>query len=77
MEGFLPYIQIVQIIISLALIAVILVQAKGEGGLGGIFGGEGAGVYRTRRGVEKVLFNVTIGLAVVFFLISVVSVLVA
>jgi len=76
-EGFLPYIQIVQIIISLALIAVILVQAKGEGGLGGIFGGEGAGVYRTRRGVEKVLFNVTIGLAVVFFLISVVSVLVA
>lgn len=77
MEGFLPYIQIIQIIISLALIAVILVQAKGEGGLGGIFGGEGAGVYRTRRGVEKVLFNVTIGLAVIFFLISVVSVLVA
>jgi len=76
-EGFLPYIQIIQIIISLALIAVILVQAKGEGGLGGIFGGEGAGVYRTRRGVEKVLFNVTIGLAVIFFLISVVSVLVA
>ena len=77
MEGFLPYMQIVQIIISIALIAVILVQAKGQGGMGGIFGGEGAGVYRTRRGVEKTLFNVTIGLTVVFFLISIASVLVA
>lgn len=77
MEGFLPYIQIVQIVISVALIAIILVQAKGTGGLGGIFGGQGSGVYRTRRGVEKTLFNVTIGLAVAFFLISIVSVLVA
>ena len=77
MERFLPYVQIIQIIISIALIAIILIQAKGQGGLGGIFGGEGAGVYRTRRGVEKTLFNVTIGLAIVFFLVSIVSVLVA
>ncbi len=76
MEGFAIYVQIIQIVISVALIAVILVQAKGQGGLGGIFGGEG-GVYRTRRGVEKTLFNVTIGLSVAFFAISVVSVLVA
>ncbi len=77
MSGILPYIQIIQIIISIALIAIILVQAKGQGGLGGIFGGEGSGVYRTRRGVEKTLFNVTVGLAVVFFIISIISVLVA
>jgi preprotein translocase subunit SecG len=76
-DAFLPYIQIVQIIISIALITIILVQAKGSGGLGGIFGGEGAGVYRTRRGVERTLFNVTVGLAVAFFVISIVSVLVA
>jgi preprotein translocase subunit SecG len=76
-SSFLPYMHIIQIIISIALIAIILVQAKGQGGLGGIFGGEGGGVYRTRRGVEKTLFNVTIGLAVVFFLISIASVLVA
>jgi preprotein translocase subunit SecG len=75
-SGFLPYVQIIQIIISIALIAVILVQAKGQGGLGGIFGGD-ATVYRTRRGVEKTLFNVTIGLAVAFFVISLVSVLVS
>lgn len=77
MSAFLPYVQAVQIIISIALIAIIIVQAKGTGGMGGIFGGEGSGVYRTRRGVEKTLFNVTIGLAVVFFAISIVSVLVA
>jgi preprotein translocase subunit SecG len=76
-SSFLPYMHVIQIVISIALVAVILVQAKGQGGLGGIFGGEGGGVYRTRRGVEKTLFNVTIGLAVVFFLVSIASVLVA
>lgn len=76
MEGLLPYIQIIQIIISIALIVVILAQAKGQGGLGGIFGGDST-VYRTRRGVERTLFHVTIGLALAFFLISIVSVLTA
>jgi preprotein translocase subunit SecG len=75
-EGFSIYVQIVQIVISIALIVVILAQAKGQGGLGGIFGGEG-GVYRTRRGVERTLFNVTVGLAVAFFAVSIISVLVA
>lgn len=75
-ERLVPYVQIIQIIISIALIVVILAQAKGQGGLGGIFGGDST-VYRTRRGVEKTLFNVTIGLAVAFFLISIVSVLLA
>jgi preprotein translocase subunit SecG len=56
---------IVQIILSVVLIALVLLQTKG--GLGGLFGGEGS-VFHRRRGVEKTLFNVTIGLAVVFFL---------
>jgi preprotein translocase subunit SecG len=76
-EGFAIYVQIIQIIISIALIVVILAQAKGQGGLGGIFGGEGGGVYRTRRGVDKTMFNVTVGLAVAFFVVSIISVLVA
>lgn len=76
MESLVPYVQIIQIIISVALIVVILVQAKGQGGLGGIFGGDSS-VYRTRRGVERTLFNVTIGLAAAFFFISIISVLVA
>jgi len=73
---FQPYVQIVQILISIALITVILAQSKGAGGLGGIFGGDST-IYRTRRGVEKTLFNVTVGLALAFFAISIVSVLIA
>ncbi len=76
MDSLVPYVQIVQIIISVALMVVILVQAKGQGGLGGIFGGDSS-VYRTRRGVEKTLFNVTVGLAIAFFFISIISVMVA
>lgn len=68
------YINIVQIIVSVALIIVIMLQAKGAGGLGGIFGGEGS-FFRTRRGVEKTLFNFTIVLAALFVLISILSLL--
>ncbi len=77
MQGFVAYLYIIQVIISLALIAIILVQAKGSGGLGGIFGGEGRGVYRTKRGVERTLFNVTVGLAVAFFFVSMASAIIA
>ena len=69
MGAFQPYVQIIQIILSIALVAVILAQAKGQGGLGGIFGGDST-VYRTRRGVERTLFNVTVGLAVAFFFLA-------
>jgi preprotein translocase subunit SecG len=67
------YINLIQIIISIALIAIILLQAKGSG-LGGIFGGDSS-IYKTRRGVEKTLFQATIGLAVAFFAVSILSVL--
>ena len=76
MYRFQPYVQIIQILISIALVTVILAQSKGAGGLGGIFGGDST-IYRTRRGVEKTLFNVTVGLALAFFAISIVSVLMA
>jgi preprotein translocase subunit SecG len=41
-----------------------------------MFGGSDMGVYRTRRGVEKTMFNATIGLAVVYVLVSMVTVFV-
>jgi len=66
-----PYLNIIQIIISVTLIAIILIQVKGETG-GGMFGG-GAGVARTRRGLERTLFNATIVLAVIFLLVSFLS----
>ncbi len=69
-----PYLNIVQIIVSIALIAIILLQGK-KGGLGGLVGGD-SGVYRTRRGIEKTLHNLTIILTVTFFVTSLLNVLV-
>ena len=57
---------IAQIIVSLLLIIGILMQQRG-GGLSTVFGGDGS-VYRTRRGVEKIVFIATIVLAALFFL---------
>ena len=59
---------IAQMILSVALTAALLLQTKG-GGLGGIFG-QADTVYRTRRGVEKTLFQITIALVVMFVAIS-------
>ena len=59
-------INITQIIVSLLLIIGILMQQRG-GGLSTVFGGDGS-VYRTRRGVEKIVFIATIVLAMLFFL---------
>jgi preprotein translocase subunit SecG len=66
------YLNIAQIIISVALIVVILMQTKSSGGIGGIFGGDGS-VFRTRRGVERTLFNFTIVLSVAFLVVSLIS----
>jgi preprotein translocase subunit SecG len=65
------YFSIAQIILSAALILAILLQVRG-GGLGGIFG-QADTVYRTKRGVEKTLFQLTIGLVVLFIIISIVA----
>ncbi|MEW5961222.1 MAG: preprotein translocase subunit SecG [Chloroflexota bacterium] len=66
---------VIQIIISITLIVMVLLQTKGSG-LGSIFGGD-SGVYRTKRGVEKTLYQATIGLAVFFFVISMISVIIS
>ncbi len=68
------YFSIALIIISVGLILSIMFQVKG-GGLGGIFG-QADTVYRTRRGVEKNLFQLTIVLAVLFVIISIVSLII-
>lgn len=67
--------QIIQIIVAATLITLILLQTKGTG-LGGIFGGDSS-VYKSRRGVEKTLFNATIGLSVLFFLVAIANVIIA
>lgn len=65
------YFNIAQIILAIALILAILFQVRG-GGLGGIFG-QADTVYRTKRGVEKTLFQLTIVLVALFIIISIIA----
>lgn len=62
---------IIQIIISIVLMAAILIQARGTG-LGSAWGG-GSELYRSKRGVERIVFVATIILAAAFLLISIIS----
>jgi preprotein translocase subunit SecG len=70
------YFNIAQIIISIALTVAVLLQLRNSG-LGSMFGGMDTSVYRTRRGVERILFNVTIGLSIAFFVITILNVMVS
>ncbi len=53
-----------QVLLSILLIVSVLLQQRGSG-LGGAFGG-GSNIYRSKRGIEKVLFRLTIVLAILF-----------
>lgn len=66
--------QLATIVLSVVLIALILLQVKG-GGLSDILGGDaGGGITRTRRGLEKTLFQITIALSTAFLVICILSV---
>lgn len=58
-----------QMLVSIALIASILMQARGAG-LGAAFGGDSS-VFRSRRGIEKRLFQFTVALTILFVVFSV------
>ena len=64
---------IIQIIICVALIAVIMLQSRGDTSAGG-FGG-GTQSYRSKKGLEKFLFYITIVLAVLFASVSIISII--
>jgi preprotein translocase subunit SecG len=66
-----PLLALGQIIVSVALVASILLQARGTG-LSSTFGGDSA-VYRSRRGIEKSLFRFTVVLGALFVLFSLAS----
>ena len=69
------YLYVAQIIVSVALVIAVILQVRG-GGLGGIFGQPDT-VFRTRRGLEKTLLQITIALVVLFVVLSIVTVRVA
>jgi preprotein translocase subunit SecG len=73
LQQWLPAIRVIQIILCVAVIAFILLQVRGAG-LGSAFGGSSAGsVFKTRRGVERLIFNITIVFVVLFALVSILS----
>ena len=60
-----------QVVVACALMASILLQTRGAG-LGATFGGDSS-VYRSRRGIEKRLFQFTVVLAVLFIIFSIIA----
>lgn len=67
------YFDIALIITSIALVVGVVLQNKGVG-LGGLTGNDSGGVFTQRRGIERTLFYVTIGLSVLFFILTLVTV---
>ena len=76
METFMSYLSYIQVILALLLIIMILLQ-RSEDSLGGVFGGGDSdmGVKNIRRGGEKVMFNATIVIAILFAISTLASTL--
>lgn len=72
--SFSDYSSIALMIISVTLIGLVVLQARG-GGLGSVFGSD-TNIYKTRRGMEKTLYNATIVFAVLFLVTSLLTVLI-
>ena len=71
------YLNLALVITSIALIIIILLQSRGAGlgvlGGGGDYGGTG---FHVRRGIERLFFNITIVLSVIFFLLAILNVVI-
>ncbi len=68
-------ITIVQLVIGVLLMVAILLQQK-SAGIGAAFGGA-SGVYTSRRGIDRVLYNITIALSILFFALALVNLILA
>jgi preprotein translocase subunit SecG len=72
-QQWLPALRIVGIIFSVAVILFVLLQTR-SAGLGSAFGGSSAGsVFKTRRGIERLVFNLTIIFITLFALFALLS----
>lgn len=70
------FLNIALIITAVGLILSVILQSKGAG-LGGLTGADSGGVFTARRGIERVLFWITIALSIVFFALALASVILA
>ena len=62
---------LIMMFVAIALIASLLLQVRGSGS--SLFG-EATSTYRSRRGVERLLFRSTIVLAMVFIAVAIANV---
>jgi preprotein translocase subunit SecG len=69
------YLSIAMIIVSILLIALIIIGARNSS-VGNVFGGDSP-VYHARRGIERTLFNATVWVSVIFFVLAILSVMAA
>ncbi|MFA6006322.1 MAG: preprotein translocase subunit SecG [Candidatus Paceibacterota bacterium] len=73
LQTALPWIQVV---LAIVLTGLIMLQ-QGEGSLGAAFGGDStAGGFRTKRGAEKVIFNITLVVSILFVVAAIVTLLI-
>ena len=72
MQALLPYLNIAQILVSVTLVALVLIQTRGTGFAAGY--AADSSIFRTRRGVERTVFQLTIIVGAVFLMLSIVSV---
>ncbi len=73
--NIVTFMMIAMNIVAIALISVVIIQRQTGAGLGAVFGG--SDIYRTRRGIEKTLWQLTFVLTSVFLLLCLVTVMIA
>jgi preprotein translocase subunit SecG len=73
-QALLPYVNVAEILVSILLIVLILMQTRGMGLAAGY--SSDSSIFRTRRGFERTLFQLTIAVAVVFLILAILSVVV-
>jgi preprotein translocase subunit SecG len=74
MQALLPYLNIAQIFVSALLVTLILMQTRGTGLAAGY--SADTSIFRTRRGVEALVFQLTIAVAILWTLLAIASVIV-
>jgi preprotein translocase subunit SecG len=72
LSGFAPYFSVAEIVIGVALVVLVLLQTKGSD-LGGFMGGDTSTGYRTKRGMDATMHNVTIGFSIAFFVCTILT----
>lgn len=70
----MPFLTIAQLIVSVLVIVLVLLQER-ESGVSGLFGGSEGGFYKTRRGLEKFIFTATLVLIGMFAILSLLNLL--